>query len=134
MGICKGFCEYSGKKVILATGYDTDSFTTRQFGIKTVSCNIVINSFQSLVGWHNGALIRDYADSYNYYRTTMDNRIIGGGQDIPLEQNINNEKAAKKAYDVILQNIKRVYPMHLKLKWNMIIVVHLHLHKIISGL
>lgn len=99
-----------GKIVIMATGYDTNTFASRKFGTKTVTYNVVTNQLDSLDGWHNLALIRDYCDPYNYYRTTKDKRIIAGGQDLPYEQNINNKQAAEKAYDVVSQNIYRIYP------------------------
>lgn len=99
-----------GKVVILATGYDTDVFTKRQFGTKTVTYNIVTNSLRELDQWYKQALIRDYNDPYNYYRTTVDQRIIAGGQDVPYEQNCSNKSIAEKAYDKLEQNIHRIYP------------------------
>lgn len=99
-----------GKIAILATGYDTDSFTKRQFGTKSVTYNVVTNPVKDLSSWYQNSLIRDISDPYNYYRTTFDHRIIGGGQDLPYEQNINNEEQAKKAFDTIRSNIYRIFP------------------------
>ena len=45
--------EVKAKKLILATGYDTDLFTPRQFGQKSISYNVVTQPLNEIVGWHN---------------------------------------------------------------------------------
>ena len=58
------------KKVIIATGYNTQRFTKRNFGMKTVTYNIATKPVKSFDGWFNKILIRDNCDPYNYFRTT----------------------------------------------------------------
>ena len=99
-----------GKKVIIATGYNTERFTKRNFGVKTVTYNIVTNQVNNFDGWFNQVLIRDNCDTYNYFRTTPDNRIIAGGEDIDYYTNIDNEKVAKEKYDKLLNRIKNMFP------------------------
>ncbi|MEG1002666.1 MAG: FAD-dependent oxidoreductase [Clostridium sp.] len=98
------------KKVIIATGYDTDKFSFRKFGTKTVTYNIATNPLSSLDGWANKVLIRNNKDPYNYYRTTKDNRIIAGGEDIPFNPGIFNEEIAEEKYNKLLNNIKEMFP------------------------
>lgn len=98
------------KKVILATGYDTGRFTARNFGTKTVTYNIATKPLKSLDGWSNKVLIRDNSDPYHYFRTTEDNRILAGGEDIPFEPGIFNEEAAKMRYEKLEQRIKEMFP------------------------
>lgn len=71
-----------GKIIIVATGYNTRLFTKRDFGTTTTSFNIVTKPVKSFQGWANQILIRDNNKPYNYFRTTWDNRIIAGGEDI----------------------------------------------------
>lgn len=98
------------KKIILATGYDTGAFSTRSYGIKTVSYNIASKPVESFEGWPQTPLIRDNNDPYFYYRTTSDNRIIVGGQDIPFENNIFNEKVAQEKYEILESRMKAMFP------------------------
>lgn len=98
------------KKIILATGYDTGAFSTRNYGIKTVSYNIATKPVKSFEGWPNTPLIRDNNDPYFYYRTTSDHRIIAGGQDIPFVPNIFNEKVAEEKYTILEAKIKDMFP------------------------
>lgn len=99
-----------GKKVIIATGYNTERFTKRNFGHKTVTYNIVTKPVDRFDGWFNKVLIRDNCDPYNYFRTTEDNRIIAGGEDIDFYNNILNEKVAKEKYEILLNRIKNMFP------------------------
>ncbi len=98
------------KKVIIATGYNTQRFTKRNFGMKTVTYNIATKSVKSFDGWFNKVLIRDNCDPYNYFRTTYDNRIIAGGEDVDFYTNIENEKLAKEKYSILLNRIKNMFP------------------------
>ena len=98
------------KKVIIATGYNTQRFTKRNFGVKTVTYNIATKSVKSFDGWFNKVLIRDNCDPYNYFRTTYDNRIIAGGEDVDFYTNIKNEKLAKEKYSILLNRIKNMFP------------------------
>lgn len=98
------------KKVVLATGYNTDHFTKRQFGTKTVTYNIATKPVKSLEGWTNKVLIRDNNDPYHYYRTTEDGRVLAGGEDIPFNPGIFKEEEATKRYDMLKARIEEMFP------------------------
>lgn len=100
----------NAKKVILATGYDTDRFTNTKFGTKTCTYNIVTNQILNLNACYKGTLIRDNKETYNYYRTTFDNRIIAGGEDTEFSTNINKENVASEKYNILEQKIKTIFP------------------------
>ena len=99
-----------GKKVIIATGYNTERFTKRNIGVKTVTYNIATKPVKNLEGWHNKVLIRDNNDPYNYYRTTSDNRIIAGGEDVDFLPGIFNEEVAEEKYKILEQKLKFMFP------------------------
>lgn len=99
-----------GKIIVAATGFNTGLFTNRQFGTTTVTFNVATKPLSSLDGYYNNVLIRDNKEPYNYFRTTCDNRIIGGGEDIDFLTNINNEKVCTEKYEIIKGNIKRMFP------------------------
>ena len=63
-----------GKILVLATGYNTELFTDRNFGVKTYTYNIATKPLKDIKGWQNNVLIRDNESRYNYFRTTSDNR------------------------------------------------------------
>ncbi|MGH4050068.1 MAG: NAD(P)/FAD-dependent oxidoreductase [Clostridium sp.] len=96
-------------KIIVACGYNTELFSKRNFGTKTTTFNIATKPISNFSGWHNRALIRDNNLIYNYYRTTSDNRIIIGGEDISFVQGIFNEKVASEKYNILEQRLKSMF-------------------------
>lgn len=98
-----------GKIIIVATGYNTELFTKRKFGTKTTTFNIATKPINNFSGWHNRVLIRDNEAPYNYLRTTQDNRIIIGGEDINFVPDIFNEKAALEKYNILEQRLKSMF-------------------------
>lgn len=99
-----------GKIVIVATGYNTSMFTNRSFGTKYTTFNIVTSPIENLEEWYNRVLIRDNKQTYNYYRTTFDNRIIAGGEDVNFVPDIFNEEIALEKYDILMQKVKDMFP------------------------
>ena len=99
------------KIVILATGFDTARFSSRQFGKKTITYNIVTEPLQNEQGWPNHVLIRDNEDPYHYLRRTKDNRIIIGGEDIDFTKENNQEQVANQQYDKLERRLKELFPI-----------------------
>lgn len=99
-----------GKIIIIATGYDTQLFTKRNFGVKTTTFNIATKPVKNFDGWENRILIRDNASPYNYLRTTWDNRIIIGGEDVAFVPDIFNEHIAMEKYQILEQRVKNMFP------------------------
>ena len=97
-----------GKILVLATGYNTELFTDRNFGVKTYTYNIATKPLKDIKGWQNNVLIRDNESRYNYFRTTSDNRIIAGGEDTPFTDNFNPKIAIKK-YNILEQRLKNMF-------------------------
>lgn len=100
-------------KVILATGYDTNKFTTRSFGTKTVSYNIATYPLEDMEVLKQIPIIRDSNEPYFYYRTTADGRLIAGGCDMPFNPNIFNEKLAQEKYEILENRLRQMFP-HIK--------------------
>ena len=97
-----------GKILVLATGYNTELFTDRSFGIKTYTYNIATKPLRDIKGWQNNVLLRDNESRYNYFRTTSDNRIIAGGEDTPFTDNFNPKIAIEK-YNILEQRLKNMF-------------------------
>ena len=98
------------KKVIVATGYNTKLFTNRNFATKSTTFNIATKPVENFDGWFNNTLIRDNCDPYNYLRTTTDNRIIIGGEDVDFIPDIFDEKLANEKYDILENRLKSMFP------------------------
>lgn len=98
-----------GKKIVVATGYNTSLFTDRNFATKSTSFNIATKPVKNFEGWKDRSLIRDNGDPYTYIRTTKDGRIIIGGEDVQFIPDINNEKLAEEKYSILEQKLKFMF-------------------------
>ena len=99
-----------GKVVIAATGYNTNLFSDRNFGTTTTTFNIATKPVKNFDGYYNKVLIRDNKVPYNYIRTTSDDRLIIGGEDINFIPDIYNEKAAEEKYSILETRLKTLFP------------------------
>lgn len=99
-----------GKIVIVATGYNTELFTKRVFGTKSTTFNIATRPINNIEDIYKGVNIRDNKDPYNYIRTTGDNRIIIGGEDINFLPDIFKEKLCSKSYYKLEQRLRNLFP------------------------
>ena len=97
------------KKVIVATGYNTTLFTDRKFAQMTTTFNIVTKPVSSFNGYESKVLIRDNEDPYNYIRTTVDNRIIIGGEDIDFLPGTFNEETGEEKYTILENRLKAMF-------------------------
>lgn len=98
------------KKVIVATGYNTNLFTKRNFATMTTTFNIATTPVYNFDGWDNRILIRDNNDPYNYLRTTPDNRLIIGGEDISFSPGIFDSDTANIKYNILETRLKSMFP------------------------
>lgn len=98
-----------GKIIIVATGYNTTLFTKRAFGIKTTTFNIATKPIKNIQDIHKKTCVRDNEDPYNYFRTTNDNRIIIGGEDINFLPDISNEELCVRSYEKLEQRLKNLF-------------------------
>lgn len=98
-----------GKIIIVATGYNTELFTKRAFGIKTTAFNVATKPIENIEDIYKNVVIRDNEDPYNYFRTTNDNRIIIGGEDINFIPDIENEELCSKSYEKLEQRLKSLF-------------------------
>jgi len=99
-----------GKIVIVASGYNTHLFTKRVFGIKTTTFNIATKPIDNIEAIYKDVVVRDNEEPYHYLRTTSDNRIILGGEDINFLPDILNEELCIKNYDKLEQKLKALFP------------------------
>lgn len=100
------------KKAIVATGYNTDAFTNREFGTKSTAFNVATTPIYNLDEIYKNTVFRDNMDVYHYFRATADNRLIMGGEDINFYPDIDNDKLCENSYDLLTQKLKTMFPQY----------------------
>lgn len=99
-----------GKILMVATGYNTELFTKRAFGTKTTAFNVATKPIKTLEDIDKNVVIRDNETTYSYVRTTSDDRLIIGGEDINFLPDILDEELCNKQYDKLEQRLKNLFP------------------------
>lgn len=105
------------KKVIIATGYNGRNYLKNKTAILTRTFTIVTKPVNNLNFWYNRCIIRDTNQSYTYLRTTNDNRIIIGGEDVKIggQQSkianlTNSDSLSQQKYELLLNKLKKLFP------------------------
>lgn len=105
------------KKIIMAMGYNNLDFFDDKFWIMSRSFTIATKPVENYHGWFQRSIIRDDNNPYIYLRTTADNRIVIGGEDIVITENDkeilemdDNQELAKYKYKVLENKLNKMFP------------------------
>lgn len=96
------------RAVVVATGYELEPFTKKEFCKKYITYNIVtkpVNEIDDLK-----LVIRDNQTKYHYIRQTRDKRFIIGGEDVLFSMLGKSKKTAERKYEKLLEYIKELFP------------------------
>ena len=106
------------KKVIIAQGFNSRRYIDKKTAILTRSFTIVTKPIENFNGWHNKCIIRDTNDAYTYLRSTDDNRIIIGGEDMDvggdnsrISKPPTNDSLSQAKFDILSERLKTLFPL-----------------------
>lgn len=97
------------KKILICTGYNGASLFKEPIAKFSRTFNIVTSPLKSSGDlWYQNMVLKDNKKYYTYIRTTEDNRIIIGGEDI--EDLSYDENKINGAYERLEGNFKKLFP------------------------
>ncbi len=106
------------KKILMACGYDSLLFFDKPFYTMTRTFSLATKPVETFEGWHGRSLIKNTEDPYIYLRTTKDNRIIIGGEDVDVkfneEDTLNikdNHPLAIYKYQLLEKKLNHMFPL-----------------------
>ncbi len=104
-------CEIEAGRVILATGYVMPEFVKSELHKTASSWAIATPPQEPDALWRDGVLVWEASESYLYARTTVDNRIVIGGEDDDSVTDPQERDALmpQKA-EIILRKLKALCP------------------------
>jgi glycine/D-amino acid oxidase-like deaminating enzyme len=105
------------RKIVFATGYETQEFRTNPNAYTDSAYAIVTQPLDpAFPGWFERSLIWETARPYLYMRTTADNRIICGGLDentgIPEER----DRRLKRKSELLIEALSELFPQYEELR------------------
>lgn len=98
------------KKLIFATGFDFSLMKDKDLCERVISYSIVTKPIKN-IRWKGNALVQDDKDPYHYLRILPDNRLIFGGEDTKFKLKNIDLNLAKKKYDKLEKELKKLFPM-----------------------
>ncbi|MCX7709263.1 MAG: FAD-binding oxidoreductase [Clostridia bacterium] len=105
------------KKIVVATGYEATRYMKRRIAGINRTFTIVTKPVASFEGWHRRCILRDNNNPYTYLRTTLDNRIIIGGEDVKIgginskmSTLRNTDNFLNEKYNILENRLKSMFP------------------------
>ena len=108
------------RNVIVATGYEATRFLSRPVADLNSTYAMVTEPVKSFDGWPRRCLIWESAHPYTYARTTTDNRIMIGGEDVPFRDASRRDALVSVKGATLLRKVRRLFPgikMELAYTW-----------------
>ncbi len=97
------------KSVILATGYELAKMLHPK-GYKVISTWVMATAPQKWNLWPSRCLIWEAADPYLYIRTTVDNRVVVGGEDQEFSDDVHRDRLIPGKIKRLQAKLKKLIP------------------------
>lgn len=110
-------CDIRARKVVFATGYETQQFRADPNTIVDSTYVVVTQPLSpDFEGWHRRSLIWETASPYLYMRTTGDHRIICGGLDEFAADADERDRRLPGKTERLLEALRRLFPQYGELR------------------
>jgi len=98
------------KRAVIACGFESKAYVKGQAGSLKSTFALVSEPVKSFVGWHRRSLIWEAGDPYLYLRTTSDNRIIVGGEDVEMVSPGPRDRLIPRKTLTLVRKFKALFP------------------------
>jgi glycine/D-amino acid oxidase-like deaminating enzyme len=98
------------RSVVVATGYEAARFLSRPLAKLNSTYAMVTEPVESFDGWPRRCLVWESAHPYTYARTTTDNRIMIGGEDVPFRDASRRDALVSAKGATLLRKVRRLFP------------------------
>lgn len=98
------------RNVIVAAGYEAERFLPQRIAKLHSTYALVTEPVKSFDGWGQRSLVWESARPYLYARTTSDNRVIVGGEDVPFRNPALRDARVGAKANTLLKKVRRLFP------------------------
>ncbi|MBA2524448.1 MAG: FAD-binding oxidoreductase [Pyrinomonadaceae bacterium] len=98
------------KHVIVAAGYESERFLPKRVAKLYSSYALITEPVKAFEGWSQRCLVWESARPYLYARTTSDNRILVGGEDIPFRNSSHRDARVPAKASTLIDKVRRLFP------------------------
>jgi glycine/D-amino acid oxidase-like deaminating enzyme len=98
------------RHVVCAPGFESRQFLPQQVMALNSTYALVTQPLPGPGFWKDRSMIWESARPYFYLRTTADNRIMMGGEDLPFQNETARDRLLHKKAKLLLQKFKELFP------------------------
>jgi glycine/D-amino acid oxidase-like deaminating enzyme len=98
------------RDVVVAAGYEAEKFLPQRVAKLHSTFALVTEPVKSFEGWPQRCLIWESAQPYVYARTTSDDRIMIGGEDIRFRNPTHRDGLVQSKGATLLEKARRLFP------------------------
>ncbi len=102
--------EIQAKTVVFASGYETPSILQRDVGTYRSTYALVTEPLDREDFWPGRCMVWEHTDPYFYIRSTPDNRIMIGGEDIPESDPAVRDRQLRRKTADLLRKLHMLMP------------------------
>jgi glycine/D-amino acid oxidase-like deaminating enzyme len=103
--------EVTARYLVFATGYETEEYLSHKVAKLASTYAIASEPVSAFDGWgEDRCIIWEHADPYLYLRTTVDNRIIVGGEDEPFRNPVIRDRLIPRKRDRLVKRAREMFP------------------------
>jgi len=96
--------------IIVAAGYESERFLPKRVAKLHSSYALITEPVKAFEGWSQRCLIWESARPYLYARTTSDNRVLVGGEDIPFRDSSHRDARVPAKASTLIDKVRRLFP------------------------
>jgi len=97
-------------KVIFCTGYETQEFLGESFVTLSSTFAVASEPVKAFPKWENRCLVWEAATPYFYCRTTTDNRILIGGEDVATTDPVRRDALIPLKTKTLVAKFRELFP------------------------
>lgn len=105
-----GGCRISARKVVFATGYESEKYLGRKIGSLKSTYAVATQPIMEFRGWPERCLIWTSARPYLYLRTTADARAVIGGEDIEAADDLARDVLLPAKTERLERELREMFP------------------------
>jgi glycine/D-amino acid oxidase-like deaminating enzyme len=103
-------CSVKARRAVVACGFESMAYVEGQAGRLKSTYALVSEPVKCLEGWYRRSLIWEAGNPYLYLRTTSDNRIIVGGEDVDFVNARQRDRFIHRKTAVLIRKFKTLFP------------------------
>jgi glycine/D-amino acid oxidase-like deaminating enzyme len=98
------------RRVVFATGYESQQYLKQQVGSLQSTFALATEPVEPFPRWPGRCLIWETSRPYTYFRSTDDNRVIVGGEDVPFATAHQQDSLIEKKTQLLEQKLNANFP------------------------